>query len=331
MYKPDIYFIPEYGKLFEHHDHGQWHKFEFDCAFGKVYYSFIVRPIMIDDQETKHFDCITPYGYGGPIITEWKPGHQYQLTQAYNHEFSNYCKKNDIITEFVRFHPLLNNVEYCKEIYDVAFNRRTVAIDLTLDDLMKDSFSQKCRNTIKKAIKNAVKVQFDFEGTTIKDFHRLYTLTMQKNAAPNYYFFTEEFFIETMRVLNGKIFILNALYNGEIVSSAMFMHHHDFMHYHFSATHPDYYKLACNNLIISEAARWGKDHGKRLFHLGGGFTTADDDPLLLFKKSFAKNGLREFWIGRHIHNHDIYRKLVELAQKNKDEPLRSDYFPLYRA
>ncbi|MCL2349537.1 MAG: GNAT family N-acetyltransferase, partial [Planctomycetaceae bacterium] len=219
----------------------------------------------------------------------------------------------------------------CKFIYDVTFNRKTVAIDLTPDDLIQENFSRECRNRIRKAIKNDVTVQFDYDGTSVQDFFRLYTLTMQKNDAPGYYFFPEEFFAETMRALNGRIFILNAFHEGSIVSSVMFMHHQGFMHYHFSVTHPDYYTLACNNLITAEAAHWGKAHGKQFLHLGGGFTTSEDDPLLRFKKTFAKNGLHDFWVGRRIYNHDIYHELVELAQKNKDEPLKTDYFPLYRA
>jgi len=331
MQYPDVYYTPEYVKLFEISDCGTSESFHYASELGEIYYSYILRPITINAHKTDYYDIASPYGYGGPVILQNSGNSPNFLLHAFDEKFVEYCRTHRIVSEFVRFHPLLNNAEYCSCLYETEKNRQTVAIDLTVGDLMTECFSSKCRNMVRKATKNGVTAQFDFDGTTLNDFHRLYTLTMRKNVAPNYYFFTEIYFAETMQVLKGKIFILNALYEGKIVSAAMFMHHNNFMHYHFSATHPDYYKLACNNLILSEAAHWGQAHGKQIFHLGGGFTTADDDPLFVFKKSFAQNGLRDFWIGHRIHDKNIYQELVELAQKEKTGSLKTDFFPLYRA
>ena len=330
MQYPDIYYTHDYVRLFEAMDHGTSIGYHFASDLGEVFFSFILRPVEINNQPTGFFDIISPYGYGGPAILRVLPNRDDELIRAFDRDFSAYCRKNKIVSEFVRFHPLLRNVEYCKNIYQSTWNRHTAVVDLSVGDLMTDSFSSKCRNMIRKAVKNGVTIQFDFDGTTVDDFHRLYTLTMQKNMAQDYYYFTKEYFDETIQTLKGSIFILNALYEGRIVSAAMFMHHQQFMHYHFSATHPEYYKLACNNLILSEASHWGKSQGKQILHLGGGFTTAEDDPLFVFKKSFVKNELNDFWIGQRIHNHNIYQQLVELAQKNKAEPLKTDFFPLYR-
>jgi hypothetical protein len=321
--------IPEYGKLFENPDHGKSTSFYYTSNLGSVYFSFILRAIKINDVPTGYFDIISPYGYGGPVILECPSNDKIALISDFDREFSIYCRENNIVSEFVRFHPLLNNVAYCKNIYDVELNRNTIAIDLTLDDLFMESFSSKCRNMIRKAEKNGVSVSFDFEGQTVSDFYRLYTRTMQKNNASGYYFFTEEYFNETLHALHGKIFILNALFESEIVSAAMFMYYQKFMHYHFSATDPEHYKLSCNNLILSEAAYWGQKNQKEIFHLGGGFTTAADDPLFFFKKSFTKNGICDFWIGRRIHQQNIYQEFVKqvMATKSMTNP---DFFPLYR-
>jgi lipid II:glycine glycyltransferase (peptidoglycan interpeptide bridge formation enzyme) len=154
-------------------------------------------------------------------------------------------------------------------------------------------------------------------------------MTMQKNYASNYYFFNEQFFKKTMDRLQGHIVIVNAIYRNETIGTAMFMYYEDFLHYHFSATNPEYYKFACNNLILSEMVKWGKHNGINYFHLGGGHTTASNDSLLSFKKSFSKNEFYEFWIGKRIHDLDVYQKLVELTsqiQTNKN----ISYFPLYR-
>jgi hypothetical protein len=326
---PDIYFMPQYAELFAKVDGGKVISFHHCSLLGEVYYSFILRPIFVNGEPLDYSDIITPYGYGGPITLACENCEKQKLLKSFDIEFSKYCADNRIISEFVRFHPLFNNIEYCKEIYDVEFNRHTIVIDLTLGDIAKDSFSSKCRNMIRKAINNGIVIDFDFTGNSINEFHRLYTLTMQKNNAKNYYFFDEKFFQEMMIYFKNHIFILNAIYKNEIIGTAMFMYYDRFMHYHFSATNPLYYKLACNNLILSTAAKWGKQNGITLFHLGGGYSTDYNDSLLIFKKSFSKKGLCDFWIGKRIHNYETYQKLVELTSQYQTTENQS-FFPLYR-
>ena len=328
---PDIYMTPEYAKLFEVPDRGTSCSFRHDSRAGAVMYSFLQRPIVIDGEVTDYRDIISPYGYGGPVIQSGSPEAYGRLLEEFRGAFAEHCRERKIVSEFVRFHPLLNNVVYGKAMYDVALNRQTVAIDLTCGDLEANSFSTNCKNKIRKAIKAGVTIRMDAGGEFVEDFHRLYTLTMHKNDATDYYFFTKEYFAETMRSLRGHIFMLHASYGGEIVSSAMFMHHGPFVHYHFSATHPEFYRLACNNLLLAEAARWGQDHGKKWLHLGGGYTTAADDPLLVFKKSFTKDGLCDFWVGRRVHNQAMYRELADAAVRANPALKDSSFFPLYRA
>jgi lipid II:glycine glycyltransferase (peptidoglycan interpeptide bridge formation enzyme) len=154
---------------------------------------------------------------------------------------------------------------------------------------------------------------------------------MKKNNASDYYYFSKKYFQETMNSLRGNIFLMHAFYNDKIIGSAMFMHYNEFLHYHFSATHPDYYKLASNNLILSEAAQWGKANNKKLMHLGGGYTTEEDDSLLFFKKSFVKNGMHDFWVGRRIHDANIYQELANMILLKNPQLKDSSFFPLYRA
>jgi hypothetical protein len=326
---PDIYFTPQYAELFAKVDGGKVISFHHCSLLGEVYYSFILRPIFVNGEQQDYSDIITPYGYGGPIILSCENSEKQKLLKSFDIEFSKYCADNRIISEFVRFHPLFNNVEYCKEIYMAEFNRYTVVIDLTTENPEMDSFTSQCRNKIRLAEKNGVSVEFDFIGNSINEFHRLYTLTMQKNNAKNYYFFDEKFFKEMMIYFKNHIFILSAIYKNEMIGTAMFMYHNRFMHYHFSATNPLYYRLACNNLILSTAAKWGKLNGITLFHLGGGYTTNCDDSLLVFKKSFSKKGLCDFWIGKRIHNYEAYQKLVALTYQYQTFENQS-FFPLYR-
>jgi hypothetical protein len=327
---PDIYFTPEYSNLFAEVEGGESISFHYCSQIGEVYYPFILRPIIFNNEHQNYYDIISPYGYGGPIILTCEDGGKQKLLKEFDTKFSQYCFENRIISEFVRFHPLLKNFEYCNEIYQTEFNRHTVVIDMTSNNPYQDSFTSKCRNTIQKAQKNNVKIEFDFTMQSIEKFHSLYTMTMQKNYASNYYFFDEQFFKKTMEQLQDHIVIVNAIYNNEIIGTAMFMYYGHFLHYHFSATNPEYYKLASNNLILSEMTKWGKQNGINYFHLGGGYTTDPHDSLLSFKKSFSKKNLCEFWIGKRIRDFNAYQRIVELTLQNRTNTDTS-FFPLYRS
>ena len=56
-------------------------------------------------------DIVTPYGYGGPIAIADSENDRKQLIDKYYKEFAQCCVDNNIVSEFVRFHPIINNVE----------------------------------------------------------------------------------------------------------------------------------------------------------------------------------------------------------------------------
>ena len=95
-----------------------------------VCYPFIKRAIelpFLNNGLSQDFDIITPYGYGGHLTQNSSE----QIIQDFRLEFDEYCQKNNIISEFIRFHPLLKNHEYLEGLIDVVFDRETVYIDLT--------------------------------------------------------------------------------------------------------------------------------------------------------------------------------------------------------
>ena len=64
----DIYFDPNYGKIYEELGEGTNHTFVYSDEYGKVSNMFLIRNIpdcIIDGVQYK--DITTPYGYGGPI------------------------------------------------------------------------------------------------------------------------------------------------------------------------------------------------------------------------------------------------------------------------
>lgn len=151
----DIYFDENYGKPYEKIEKGKAIVFECKTKNGSIINQFIKRKIPIEIDNSIYYDIITPYGYGGPIITECT-GSKEELLQEYEEKFSQYCKENNVVSKFVRFHPIYKNYIDFKEMYNAKFNRYTLATNLKDydDPVMKEIGSEfwkiESENLIKK-------------------------------------------------------------------------------------------------------------------------------------------------------------------------------------
>src|SRR5690606_4634354 len=115
----DIYFEKNYGKLYEKLEKGTSDIFEYNSSIGSVRHMFIKREIPLSVNGEIYFDLVSPYGYGGPIITEYKLGCKSELLKGFENDFKKYCSDNKIVSEFVRFHPIICNAIDFKGIYNI--------------------------------------------------------------------------------------------------------------------------------------------------------------------------------------------------------------------
>ena len=154
---------------------------------------------------------------------------------------------------------------------------------------------------------------------------------MYKDHADKYYYFEDEFYksIDKSLVENHEIFY--AIYDGKIIAMSIIIFANNKMHYHLSGSITEYRHLAPTNLLLYKAAIWGFENGFKIFHLGGGIGSGEDN-LYKFKASFNKNSDTTFSIGKEIYNYDIYNQLVDLRKFSDSEfNLSSTFFPLYRS
>jgi serine/alanine adding enzyme len=326
-YLPDIYYKPEYCKLYESIDNGIFVEYIYENNYGKIYYPFLKREIKSNLFDTQYYDIVSPYGYNGPIILKCLQNRKLELVAEFTNELRLYCKNNNIVSSFMRFHPILENHKDFRSKFTVNVIRKTVGI--TLSGNIFDEYKPECKNKIKKAIKLGVTVEIDMKCNRINDFFQIYTETMQNNKASEYYFLPYEFFVNTVKNLGDNVMLVNAFIGDEIIGSAMFMLYGDYVHYHFSGTKKEYWGYASNNLILHTVAQWGAANNKQALHLGGGRTNCEDDNLLLFKKSFTHKTFFDFAVGRNIHNQAIYDTLCKIALDKKPN-INQEYFPLYR-
>lgn len=263
---PDIYYLSNWRKLYAVKENGKPEEYRFENENGIIIYPYIKRKVDIPINNQDYYDIITPYGFNGPIILEGCKNRKEQV-KRFNEDFQKYCEENNIIAEYIRFSPWFKNYLDFQENYTLRLNKKTIAIDLSVNDILMDEINGKRRNCIRSAIKKGVKIEFDFEGKTINDFYRLYQNTIKKNKISEYYWLSKEFLSEHFEKLQGNIFIANAIFENKIISSSIFVYQNKELHYLYSANDYEYTYLNGNSLLLYEVAIWGKDKRKRIFTL----------------------------------------------------------------
>lgn len=269
-----------------------------------------------------YFDFSTPYGYGGWLIEGEDSDNLFP-------EYVKWCKRNNIVCEFVRFHPMLENQHYSEEAYDVIRLGETVALDLTSYDMIWSNLKSTCRNRIRNALKIPVQVYNGRFPEIFKKFPDIYDLTMDKDNADPYYYFEPDFYDSILNDLPEEAQIFYAqIPDGKIIAAVIMLECNGYMNYHLSCSLPEYSKIAATNMIIYQAALWGSRHGFRSLYLGGG-VGSEEDNLLRFKKTMYKGekGYPRFYIGKKVFDKEAYDQLCNMRGINSNS---DGFFPRYR-
>ena len=322
---PDIFFLPEWGKIYARQEKGEHEVFDFATDYGQVSYQFVVRPIPIDVGGVRYYDTITPFGPCGPVIIRCADGRRAELAASFDAAFQEYCNDHNIVSEYVRFNTWVKNAEDFENIYSLDNRGISTCIDLTVDDYFMDEFTSKTRGQVRRALKNNVEIEYDYTGSTIGEFHRLYEIMAKRNDIPDHYRFSKELLAESFSLLEGKQFIVYAKYKGNYISGSLYAHHGDLLHYHLTANDPDFFHVAGNSLVLNEGCRWGVEHGMKHVHLGG----STGEELYRFKRGFTKTEPLDILTGKKIRNETIY-KLLSDHQLSRGDVENPNYFPLYR-
>ena len=319
----DVYYTREYVKPFAIYEKSKPYLIYFKGK--KMRLSYVVLKYDIADdfhfksilEKDKYYDIQTPYGYGGPLVENYNK----EDTKEFFEKLNLYAKENNIVSQFLRFHPLIENHKYFEDFIKTKTFKQTVYLDLESRDKIYKNLNDKCRNMVKKAIKNNIEIKIDNSETSQETFKKLYRQTMDKNHAEKFYYFDEEFFENTFKTLSETCDIFNAVWQGIVIASAIILKSKKIIHYHLSAQDKNYSKFGANNLLLFEAASYFSNLNKTKFHLGGGEESRDN--LLIFKKSFNKNGLIDFYIGSNIFDNEKYTRLLQI-RKDLDKNFNKD-------
>lgn len=312
----DIYYLNGYVRTLEPHENGTAYLIVFSHAGQRLCYPVIQKDIAKDCKfcgllpENTWYDWETPYGYGGPLTDGMLLSVSTQ--KKFLDELTNYCVEHHVVTQFLRFHPMLDNHSVLSAVMDTQYMRDTIYIDTSSPDIILANLGSKNRNMIRKAVRSGVYCEVQ-SITEYQPFLELYRETMRRNDADAYYFFDESYFAELHRFLSHDSFILYAFLDGRPISGAVFFYSNGTAHYHLAGSDENARGTAAGNLLLYDAALRVCENGCRTLHLGGGMSS--NDSLFGFKKQFNKTGRREFWIGRNIFSPNEYRTLLELRMQ----------------
>lgn len=253
----------------------------------------------------KYFDLESRYGYGGWFIDSSDTDFIREAISKYK----AHCSEANIIAEFIRFNPIYEINSLLPSNLDFfAEDRLTVNIDLkkSYSEINK-RYSQTTRNQLRK------KSKFLFQDEISPEkFYDIYNKTMERNSAKQEYFLTSGYIKELLRSVDSNIY--GAFLGVELVSAALVLFSNKNAYYHLAGNSFSSESRNANLELIDFICRELKTTRPQLetFHLGGGRTQLEDDPLLSFKSKFSKQ-TAQYYVGGVIFEREIYDSLMKNA------------------
>lgn len=324
----DIYYTKEYAEASKVLDNGESELFIYSGEEGIIHNRYIKRKVPFILNNKQYFDITTPYGYGGPIVIDKKDE---SLYQAYISAFHNHCIDNDIVAEFVRFHPLLNNADEFKQYTDITYVRDVLITDLySIDDSVLNAFSSSCRKIIRRQVRDGLTFNIFEKPKDLDVFKDIYLETMNHNKAKKFYYFDDEYFDRLINHLQNNMIMIVVEKDNVAIACSLCLFTDRFLHIHLSGTKQDYLTISPAYILRYAAIQWAKDNRQQYVHHGGGRSNDPNDSLYMFKKRFSNVSPVPFYISKIVHDKKKYDLLVKLHQKQTPND-HSGFFPEYRS
>ena len=330
----DVYYLPQYTRALALHGDGEPFLYYYDGQGLRAANVVLRRDIATDklfggyiDKGT-FFDQCTPYGYGG-----WIFAGEVSEEEIDNlcHAYEAYCRAEGMVSEFVRFHPLMGSDILCAKLYEIVTHGPLVYMDISSPDIIWKNLTKSKRNRIRKAMNSSVTVHYGLDARLLERFQELYNRTMERNKAEQYYFFGKEFYDSILSDLKDHALVFYAAKDGVVIAADIVIMAGQRMNSHLGASELEYNEFQPQTLLTYHEALWGFEHGYKTLLLGGGLGSKEDS-IYQFKKRFNKNSHLVFKTVRKIFNQYIYQELCAMRNMSRGNAiLDKSYFPLYRA
>ncbi len=316
----DLFFRPEYVELNEIIIGGQAECFVFAESGTLVVYPYLRRPI----HGTAWSDISSPYGYGGFISRPRNAD-----LSSFQDAFCDYCRREGIVSEFIRFHPAFaNHRNGTGHRLDVRFHQPVVAVDYAqAPGGFEAAVKKEVWKKLRRAEQNGLRVIADAPGAYTSGFIRLYEETMKRRQADTFYYFDHAFFVRLHELLAGRSLLFSAWLDGRMIGGLLVLHSDSAGYNFLSCSDYTYNSLGTNELLQFRALEWAQQRRLETYLLGGG--RGGEDSLFQFKAKFSPQR-KDFFIGRRIHLPDAYEELCRSAGIGAEAATEGARFPLYR-
>lgn len=336
FHKYDVYWLNGYVKAFQLHGDGEPILFHYENDFMQGMQVVMKRDIAKDPRfadklpANKWFDFATPYGYGGWLLEAKAPKNTDNIDASNLFDaYEGWCSTHNVVSEFVRFHPVLKNHTDIKNMYATTSLGNVIVMDISSEERIWANLTCKNRCAIRKAIKSGIEIYHGQYPKIYEEFRTIYNATMDKDNADDYYYFGAGFYKSILMDLLQNAQVFYAVLNGKIIAASIILAANGHLTYHLSGSLKEYQTLAPTNLLLYRAALWGSENGCKTFLLGGGVGAAEDS-LYKFKKSFYRGEAYKFDIGKKIFLHNKYTELCTLRNISAEAAPHSGFFPKYR-
>jgi len=327
----DVYFQPEYI-----HAYVDAEETEACCAVCKSGSSILMYPFLkssIAPEEASpgkrsRFDIQSAYGYGGPVVNTAGEDPQF-LKEAWS-MFSDWCESERIITEFVRFHPLIDNVRWIPQEMRAFEDRKTIPMMLESyeHDLRNTSYYRSHRGMLNKADRMGFSFHVMPAASELDWFVPLYLKTQDYLEGTGEARVEMDYFKSLTDGLGEGAWLGVVKQSNEITGAVLVLEGPAYLHSHLMGYRRDIKTAGMTNLLYHGIALEGASRGKKILHMGGGTSSSEGDALFRFKKSLSP-ARASFWLGTRCHDHFSYEELGKTWEAQHG-PRPKNYFQFYR-
>ncbi|MEN3047043.1 MAG: hypothetical protein ABDH49_08750 [Candidatus Hydrothermales bacterium] len=295
----------------------------FEGDEGVFFYPYIKRSlnelIYVPDKYRDYFDITSPYGVGGPLLI----GKIRNLSKV----LEDYFKDSKVISEFVRFHPLIENHKNFEDFYSLIRVSSVVYVDFS-DFKTEAEIFKSLRENHRRNINYAIKENFEIKINSPENFYELfydrYIETMRDKMAEKRHFFPKSFF-EKLKEIGGVEFWL-LFKDNQFITGDIFLKKFPYSTYFLGSGFTLKLK-GLNHFLIYSFMKEAFKKNFRFLMLGGGI--GKDDSLFHFKLGFSKK-VKSYFISKKIYFEKIYDELVTEFMKFKNIKEKPLLFPQYR-
>ncbi len=279
-------------------------------------------PYMVELEE-ELYDMITPHEYSGIISNSYDNALKNKLLK----NILSYCRKNNIICQFIRLNPYLAELPliYKENGFDVFHSNEQVYVNL---EQTEENIMKQYRSNVRRNIKRAKREGLTFEIAeknlfNVNAFQGMYRKSMYLLGARNFFYFNNRYFNKLIECDCSKLAFVKEE-TGKIIAASIMLLDRNTAYYHLGCSDREYALKRPMNYLMHSMILWSRRMGKQIFHLGGGHKS-----LMQFKEAYSETRI-DYYVASQICDQKKYLNVCKKWKEQFSEIEDENYYPLYR-